>query len=77
MVKLLLDKVADVNVKNNYGKTALIAAAGGGHTDIVKFLLSKVADVNVKNEYGNTALMAAAEGGHTNIIELLKKYGAK
>jgi len=38
IVKLLLEKGADVNAKNHYGTTALKAASDIGHTDIVKML---------------------------------------
>ena len=41
IVKLLLDKGADVNVKNTYGITALFMASVHGHTEIVKLLLDK------------------------------------
>ena len=41
VVKVLLDKGADVNVKGNRGETALMFSAGKGHTDTVKALLDK------------------------------------
>ena len=39
IVKLLVDKGADVSHKNNRGDTALIWATNGGHSDIVKILV--------------------------------------
>ena len=41
IVKLLLDKGAEVNVKNNYGITALFIASAHGYTEIAKLLLDK------------------------------------
>ena len=38
IVRLLLEKGADVNVKTDSGKTALIHAKNEGHTDIVEML---------------------------------------
>ena len=37
-VKLLIEKGADVNVKNKSGGTALESASFCGHTDIIKLL---------------------------------------
>ncbi|HRU54266.1 MAG TPA: ankyrin repeat domain-containing protein, partial [Candidatus Sumerlaeia bacterium] len=48
IVKLLLAKRADVNMKHKKGLTALWMASKNGHTDVVKLLLEKGADVNVK-----------------------------
>ncbi|MHC4687433.1 MAG: ankyrin repeat domain-containing protein, partial [Planctomycetota bacterium] len=49
IVKLLLEKNADVNLKRTSdGLTALWMAAQDGHTEIVKLLLEKNADVNLK-----------------------------
>ncbi len=39
MVKLLLDRNADVNARTNYGRTPLGRAARNGHTQIVQMLL--------------------------------------
>ena len=41
VVKLLLDKGADVNVKNIYGITALFMASAHGHTEVAKLLSDK------------------------------------
>jgi ankyrin repeat protein len=41
IVKLLLDKGADLNVKNTYGITVLFMASVHGHTEIAKLLLDR------------------------------------
>ncbi|MBI5203673.1 MAG: ankyrin repeat domain-containing protein [Nitrospirae bacterium] len=46
IAKLLIDKGADVNVKNESGWTALILAAYPGRTDIAKLLIDKGADID-------------------------------
>ena len=46
-----LEKEADVNAKDNEGRTALMAASNYGHTEIVSMLLEMGADVNAKDNY--------------------------
>lgn len=58
-------------------RTALRAAAWGGHEDIVKALLQHGADVNRTDDEGRTALIAAAYMGHSEIVEHLLEFGAK
>lgn len=76
IVKLLLEREADVNVKNTDGVSALRMASQEGHTDIVKLLLERGADVNIKSTNGVTALMKASQNGHTDIVKLLLERGA-
>ena len=54
--KLLIQKGANANIKNNDGATALHIAAFFGHPEVVKLLLAKGADVNARNKKGETAL---------------------
>ena len=54
LVKLLLERGANVNIQNNYGSTALIRASKYGHLEVIKLLLEKGADPfdkNNKNKY--------------------------
>jgi ankyrin repeat protein len=52
--KLLIDKGADVNTKDEFGNTALMQV---NNPEIAKLLIDKGADVNAKNKYGTTPLM--------------------
>ena len=56
--------------------SALRAAAGSAHLDIVHQLLSAGADLNAGSRYHRSALQAAAIGGHLNVVELLLAKGA-
>ena len=72
-VRTFLEKGADINVKDEYDRTALMLAAYGGHTEIVKILLEAGADVNAEGKYGATALSFATAGNYVEIVRLLKE----
>ena len=76
VVERLLQEKADVNAPAaSRGRTALQAAAEGGHLAIVERLVQEKADVSAPAaaSEGRTALEAAAEGGHLAVIALLHK----
>jgi hypothetical protein len=76
IVRLLLEKGADVNIKDENGYNALMWASVRGYTDIVRLLLENGADINLQNENGYTALMLASVSGITEIVRLLLEKGA-
>jgi ankyrin repeat protein len=71
IVRVLLDRGANVNAKGEYGVTVLIR--GAGHIDIVKLLLDRGADVNAKMDEGYTPLFYAS---NAEIVRLLVAKGA-
>jgi hypothetical protein len=71
IIRLLLEKRADVEAKVNNGTTALHWAAAGGHDTVARLLLEKGADVKAKNNNGTTALHLAAARGHDTMVRLL------
>jgi len=76
VVRLLLEKGADVNTQGGWSGNALQGAAYGGHEVVVQLLLEKGADVNAQGgQYGN-ALQGAAYGGHEAALRLLLERGA-
>ncbi|XP_032676834.1 ankyrin repeat domain-containing protein 50 isoform X2 [Odontomachus brunneus] len=77
VVEQLLKHGAMVDCADWDQRTALRAAAWGGHEDIVKTLLQHGADVNRTDDEGRTALIAAAYMGHSEIVEHLLDFGAK
>ena len=80
VVKLLLDRNAQVDIVNSIGWTALIYASVDGTTDIVQLLLDAGANVNIQSRYENgatvTPLVAACSCGHTEVIKRLLNKGA-
>lgn len=67
-VKILLEKGADINSKDDSGHTALMCAAKFGYTETVQVLLPKGADPNVKDVWNETALGWAAKNGHLTTV---------
>ena len=72
----LLGSGADVNARDQRGRTALLCAVSRGQIDLVKLLLDKGADVNAKGEHGWTPLMEAANRGRSEVAKLLLEKGA-
>jgi len=75
IVKLLLSKGADVNVKTDEGMTPLMLATVAGNLKVVKILLANK-HINAKNSDGNSALMFAEGMGRSDIARLLKQASA-
>ncbi len=85
IVKLLLEKDADVHAIAGDGSTALIQAGRGDETGkIIQLLITKGADVNAKDKNGTTAFIkaifnvcASKEKQSLTPLEVLLDNGAK
>ncbi|WP_109436270.1 MULTISPECIES: ankyrin repeat domain-containing protein [Aquimarina] len=78
ILKLLIDKEADINFQDKIGYTALHFAAQNKNIEIASTLVEHGADINSKDNYGNPPIWTAifnAKGDY-NIVELLLKTGA-
>jgi len=71
IVKLLLEKGADVDLANKKGVTPLMDAAYGSPR-MVKILLQYNANPMLRDENGNSALRIARQSGQPEILNLLK-----
>jgi serine/threonine-protein phosphatase 6 regulatory ankyrin repeat subunit B len=78
VVRLLLERGAEVNAAAIFGETALHYAAGGGHEQMVNVLLSSGADSSMKSHHGSTALMWAPCWApwrrHVGVLKQLLKH---
>jgi tetratricopeptide (TPR) repeat protein len=75
VVKVILERGIDVNIKDDSGRTALSFAAENGQTRIVQILRVASADLNAKDENGKTALIYAAINGHDDTVKMLLDLG--
>ena len=75
-VKLLLAEGAEVDARDEIGKTPLIIAADKGYFPIAQLLIQNGADINAQHNLHWTALMFAAGNGHSAIVKLLVENGA-
>ena len=71
-VKVLLDRSAKVNRRDNRGWTALMIAAERGHLGVVRILLAAGADPKLRSKDGKTPYMVARQARHAAIAALLK-----
>ncbi|XP_067675639.1 uncharacterized protein [Haliotis asinina] len=89
VINILLERGADINVRDKDGNTCLhIAAESEGHIATIgrlvehqintksNLLLERGLDVNVQNEHGVTPLMCAARQGNRAVVDLLINSGA-
>ncbi len=77
IVKLLLDRGADVSARGPGGQTALFNATRQGNLAAVKVLVEAGIDVHAKDAHGRTALFEAVYAGRKEIAELLCEHGAR
>lgn len=75
VVKMLVGKGCDMNVKNESFNTALILSSSYINDNISLFLIESGCDVNVQNNEGKTALMMFTERCSVNVVKALIARG--
>ena len=74
LIRAMLQRGANVNVKNPEGRTPLMLAANDEYADMVPLLLERGADVNARDSRGVTPLIYAAHS--PTLARLLLQQGA-
>lgn len=80
IIKLLLEKGADSNIRDNFVDTPLHLVSQKGYTNIAKILLENGALINIQGFGGFTPLEAATMSfskANFDIVKLLLQYDAK
>ncbi|KAK0611987.1 ankyrin repeat-containing domain protein [Immersiella caudata] len=75
--EILIQMGANIESKDNYGRTPLLSAAINGHEAVVKVLLEKGVEVESKDNYGRTPLLSAAMNGHEAVVKVLLEKGVE
>ena len=76
VVRLLLDRGADITAAGSGGETPLYCASWYGHIEVVRLLLDRGADITAADSDGWTPLSCASWYGHIEIVRLLLDRGA-
>ncbi|KAF2969312.1 hypothetical protein GQX73_g4251 [Xylaria multiplex] len=77
VVKLLLNRSADPNLRDNMGRMPVSYAAQNGKESMLMVLLEEAADIECEDNDNRTLLSWAAEGGHATVIKMLLARNAK
>lgn len=76
VVKALIDKNVDIDLKDEYFGTPLVVASSSGNEKMVKLLLQQGANINARGYKDTSALHEAVSWHHKHIVQLLLEHGA-
>jgi len=74
-MKVLVEEGADIETKDNGGRTLLHQAASRGHEAVVRLLVEDGADIRTKDNNGQTPHYLAAYLRHEAVVKLLVEIG--
>lgn len=72
----LLRHGAGANLRDDQGRTPLMAAVGRDHLELIQALVDAGGDLQAANGQGTTVLMEAAASGQPEVVRLLLNHGA-
>ncbi|XP_075168380.1 ankyrin repeat domain containing protein 6 diego [Haematobia irritans] len=67
----LIEIKSNINIKNNYGFSALHLAAQNGHNQCCRELILRGSNLNTLNKYGDSPLHTACRYGHVAVARIL------
>ncbi len=76
VMRLVEEKIIDVNQTDAYSWTGLMYAIQNSHAGLAEYLLLKKARINLQDKDGLTPLMIAVNERHPDIVEILLESGA-
>jgi hypothetical protein len=76
VAQALIEAGADVNAKDDTGRSAFLIGAAGGNADIVTLALRHGAQLDSRDADGSTALIRAARNGYSAVVIELLRAGA-
>ncbi|MES2793731.1 MAG: ankyrin repeat domain-containing protein [Planctomycetota bacterium] len=76
LIALLIERGADLHLKDKFGRTALYAGISSLPVAAIELMLSNGADPNVETTDSETPLTAAIVSNRTKVFELLLTFGA-
>jgi ankyrin repeat protein len=77
IVRLLLDRGADIEATDDLGQRPLMSAAHYGQIEIVSLFLDRGAEINAEDWAGQSALSHAVMEGYNAVYTLLRSRGAE
>jgi len=76
VVRLLLERGADIAAGDTEGSNALHNAAATGQLEIVRILLENGSNINEQDNFGMTPYLFAASYGHVELMKYFEERGA-
>ncbi|MFI8715635.1 ankyrin repeat domain-containing protein [Brevibacillus brevis] len=74
-VKAILAAGAEINVQDDRGRTAAMAATHGNHVETVKVLIEAGADINIQDDRQDNPFLYAGAEGYLEILKLVIDAG--
>lgn len=71
---LLVEKGANINIRDDRSDNPLLYAGAEGLLDFVKAAIAAKADTKLTNRFGGTALIPAADRGHVEVVKELLEH---
>ncbi|CAG9763883.1 unnamed protein product [Ceutorhynchus assimilis] len=76
LIEILLKFGAEMERKDNHGRTALHCASKNGHSEIVNSLLKNDANINAQDNNGDTPLHWATSSNKPEVVLIFLQHGA-